>query len=195
MDKKTTVHVAAEAAVFGALTLYLVNRIASLEQRVSDLEREVIIVAKKEAKVEASHSNALRSLLENGVKHNGATDTPSHVHNHPPHVHNHAPPSAPPHVHNHAPPTAARKVTFSDDQNDDDEEALLEREFGGDDATESESVESPPQARKKPSGKAKGRSRIKVVSAPPPRKGQKGKDMDDVKAQAEAMRRAAEGDD
>uniref|UniRef100_A0A6C0CIG5 Uncharacterized protein n=1 Tax=viral metagenome TaxID=1070528 RepID=A0A6C0CIG5_9ZZZZ len=181
MDKKTTVHVAAEAAVLTALTLYLVNRVAALEQRVTTLEKEIIVVAKKEAKVEQTHGTALRSLLEGGIRRAATTEVP------PPHVHSH------PHVHNHPPQVShshvQKKVTFGDDPEEVDEE-LMEQEFG--DSEQEESSESPP-TRKKSSSKSKGRTRIKVTSAPP-RRGQKGKDMDDVKAKAAAMQKAAEGD-
>jgi hypothetical protein len=181
--------VAAEVAVFGALTLYLVNRVAALEQRVANLEREIVVVAKKEARVEQSHATALRSLLEGGVRQPSHqpvdSSIASHVHNRPTpaaHVHSHAE-----HTHHHPPPQ--RKVTFNDDPEEVDEE-LMEQEFGDDDPEESS--ESPP-ARRKPSGKSKGRSKIKVVTMPSS-KGRKGKDMDDVRAKAAAMQREAEAD-
>lgn len=187
MDKKTTVHVAAEAAVLGALTLYLVNRVSGLEQRIATLERELLVVAKKEAKVEQAHGAALKTLLTNDAN----PIAPHHVHNHPhphpqPQQHHVAP------VADRAPPVQGRRVTFSDDPDGDEDDDLMDREFGGG-SEEEEASESPQPVPKKKAGRG-GRSKLKVASTPA-KKNPKGKDMDDVRAKAEAMRRAAEADE
>lgn len=196
MDKKTTVHVAAEAVILGALTLYLVNRVAALEQRVANLEREIVVVAKKEAHVAQSHATALRTLLEGGVKQPVAVSSGApQVHNHAPHhtaqevghAHSHGE-----HTHHHHAPPVQRKVTFNDDPEEVDEE-LMEQEFGADEEPEPEESSESPPARRKPAGKAKGRSKIKVATTPS-RKTQKGKDMDDVRAKAAMMQREAEAE-
>lgn len=194
MDKKTTVHVAAEAAVFGALMLYFVNRVAALEHRVTNLERDIVAVAKKEAHVEKSHSVALRTLLEGGVRHTEVGQAvhpphPPHAHNHGEHTHHH---HAPPTANNRQPPPQQRKVTFNDDPEEVDED-LMEKEFGEDEEQEQEESSESPPVRRKPAGKTKGRSKIKVATMPTS-KGRKGKDMDDVRAKAAAMQREAEAD-
>lgn len=210
MDKKTATHVATEVVVIGSLTVYLLNRIASLEQKISQLELDLQIVAKKEAKVEQVHTAAIRELSVKVLKQ--------------PQPHGHSV------VRHHPTPSETRvprtqvssgqkdpkRVTFSDqdpdpdpaNEDDEDDDVLMEREFGSsrrddhDDQDDQEGSEDrdeeeyvPPQkaSRVAISSRSKKPARRGIVSAPARSqdKGRKSNDMEETRAIAERLRREA----
>lgn len=61
-DRKTAIHVAAETAILGGLTVYLLNRISALEQKVAELEKDTQAVARHGVVVERKQAEAINAV-------------------------------------------------------------------------------------------------------------------------------------
>lgn len=64
MDKKTGLHIAGEVVIGGAAFLYLMNRISTLENRVTELEKDCQCVAKRQAKLEKAHNHNISKIQD-----------------------------------------------------------------------------------------------------------------------------------
>ena len=189
-ENKTVLHIAAETVVFGGLTLYLLNRISSLEQEVAKLRADVQIVAKHGSNVTEAVNEVGRRVL--------AMNTQPAIKS--------AIETTPPVVSALVTPVvqqekkAAKKLQFTDDESEDEafqapqaEQHVAERM---EEVEESDEEDEPP-ARPviKPRSKSKrSQSGVKVVSSPAPPVAKKGgKDMDELKRKAAAAYAAATG--
>lgn len=167
MDKKTAVHVGAEVLVGGAAFTYLLNRIATLENRVAELEKDTQAVAKHQLKTEKNHAAHINKLMSNN----------SHQHrHHQPHIQ-----SRPqqPHVHHKTSKTPRVVIEESEDEEDEDDK-LLNDEYGEE---EPEPVVIPPPKS----------SKKNVSFKPTPKMASKG-GMEDVKKLAAEMAKRAGAD-
>ena len=170
MDKKTIVHATAEVVVLSTLTIYLINRISALENRVAELEKDNQAIAMHTVKVENGHANAIKQLAQvaqRQVTHTKVEDANRRYSQHE-------------HVQTPTNPQQKRPVRFSDDTESETD----------DDSSEELPMPPPPKPKSKSNKSKKG---IKVRPS-----GQKNdtmssrKGMDDVKNQAEYFRKAAE---
>lgn len=213
MDRKTTIHVAAEAAVLGALTVYLLGRISTLENEIKELRVDIQTVAKRELFTEQNHAQAIRQIGSQSTSSQPATShvQPPNAHVQPPrpqvqpnggHTRPQLQPARPPAqnirpaIRNQPPVRVAapqpKKVQFSDEAEPNSDEELLEEEFGSSrkvvEEVESEQEESSEevQVKAKPKKPSKG---IKIQNAP--KKSGGARDMDDIKARAAEMARRA----
>jgi hypothetical protein len=193
MNKTVITHVAAEAIVLGSLTVYLLNRIASLEQRLAQVELDVQIVARKEARVEEVHTTAIKNLASMSRN----TDTERRIEPNPvPMSSIRAPlqPSSGSGVKYSQ--QGQKKVTFSTHEEEEDDEELLAREFANEEPSDVEDEEDE-ESEEKPqrpavvtkSRKPNRRAITPSPKAPPERRG--GKNMDDTRAMAEKLRKEA----
>jgi len=181
IDKKTLIHVGAEAAVLGTLTIYLLGRISALEKEVKDLRNDLQIVAKKSVLIENSVRNGPpqpRRAVSFDDEHQRAPPQAAHQggHQQTSHVHHHQP-ANPPQQRNVHPPQNRPPPRVQEAEEDEDD-ALLASEFG----EPEEPVRPPPQQRmvRPPAGRGVSR---------------RTNDMDDVKAKAARMAAAAGSDD
>jgi len=180
MDKKLAVHVAAETVVLGSLTVYLINRIATLEARVSELEKDGQAIARHTVVTERKQAeilNAMSQVLKNG---NRQPFRPGPVENPQPKpiLKSKVQPS---------PSTGKKKAHFSDVSESSSESESEEEEEAP--------VVVAPKLKSKTTKTSKG---VKVKTARAPNETsatRKSRDMDDVKNQAAMLARAAESDD
>ena len=195
MDKKTITHVAAEAAVLGALTMYLLGRISHLENEIKELRVDLQIVAKRELQTEQNHAQAIRQI---GTQ-NASVQHPVASHVVPPPKVQPVRPAARAQPVQVARPQPApvrvtapkqKKVQFSDEAEPDSDEELLEQEFGqaAVEVVESETEESSEEVRVKSKARKHGKA-IKIPAAVKKTGG--ARDMDDIKQKAAEMARRA----
>lgn len=175
MDKKTAVHIAAETVVLGTLTAYLINRIGSLEARVSELEKDLQATALHTVSTEKKQTevlNAMGQLIKSGVRPSNAPQPHHSQHNHGNHTVKH---TTHPIVS-----SAKKKVSFSDadDELEDEEDESSE---------EPVPVVKPKSSKTKPAPRGKG-VKVSVSDAAKARK-----DMSSVRD--EAARLAPSEDD
>ena len=90
LDKKTLVHIGGEVVAVTGITLYLVNRIAVLENRVAELEKDAQAAAKHQLHTEKVHNVALNKLNERiSVQTAQRPQVPMQMHTNPQHGHGH----------------------------------------------------------------------------------------------------------
>lgn len=211
MDKKILTVIVIVVVLLATLTIYFLNRIAALEQKTSQLELDLQIVAKKEFQVEQVHTQAIRNLANLAQNARPSVTENSHlssqiakpsvlVNNPQPHpaVVRQAPQVTNPESH----AKQKKKVTFSADDDEDDED-LLEREFAAQDLDqedsnrddESSEIEERPPPKPTISKKAKKPARRGIVSATKaPSERRNSGVMDETRAIAERLRKEAGAD-
>ena len=204
MDKKTIVHVVAEAVILGGVTVYMVNRMSAMEHELKELRVDLQVVAKRQLKIEQNHSHAIRQIGQASQ----AQPARSMVHHAPPPVaqpvHRPMPAAqrppmrqAPPVQRVQPPPPVAapKRVQFTDDEDEpqDPDEELMAREFGEEPEPEEEqdeeSEEAPPVVATRARGRKPVRAGVKIPTGPGKKPG--ARDMDDVKNRAAEMARRA----
>lgn len=212
MDKKILTVIVIVVVLLATLTIYFLNRIAALEQKTSQLELDLQIVAKKEFQVEQVHTQAIRNLANLAQNARPSVTENSHlssqiakpsvlVNNPQPHpvVVRQAPQVTNPESH----AKQKKKVTFSADDDEDDEDDLLEREFAAQDLDqedsnrddESSEIEERPPPKPTISKKAKKPARRGIVSATKaPSERRNSGVMDETRAIAERLRKEAGAD-
>lgn len=183
LDKKTLIHIAGEVVVVGGLTAYLVNRIAALEAKVAELEKDLQATARHTVSTEKKQNEVLNAM-GHLIKTSGKTQQPQQVHQ----MHSHAShPTTKPHHTPHAKPAATQPVhsqkktiSFSDEPDMDDE----------DEDDEEPVVVAPVKTKTKPATRSKT---VKVAAKPVESGGRKRNDMSTTKA--EAMKLAPSDDE
>lgn len=186
LDKKTLIHIAGEVVVVGGLAAYLVNRIAALEAKVAELEKDLQATARHTVSTEKKQNevlNAMGHLIKTTGKPQQAQQGHS-MHSHQSHTSHpitkpptttHARPAAKPAVH-----SQKKTISFSDEPDLDDE----------DEESDELAVQAPVKTKTKPAARSKG---IKVSAKPAETGGRKRNDMSTTKA--EAMKLAPSDDE
>lgn len=186
MNKAQVVHVAAEAAVIGGLTAYLINENAKLKKDIAELRRDLQVIARYQLRVQQNHATAISGM----IKATRISETAKAA----------VPPSEPN-------PPVQKKVRFAEQPKpraevSDDE--LLASEFGGDEEApqddepsveeEVSSEEEEAAPIRQPSNR-RDRLKNKGKKMQPSKDRKQTTGMDDIKQRAAALKAAAEQED
>ncbi len=191
MDREKMIHIAAEAAVVGGITIYLLNRITALEEEVKLLKGDVQVVAKRNLHIEQNHATAIKQIMEAEPR-SPRPKNPIQPRSQQPPIQTNVPmrsvqhhPQSRAHHHHTQPSSKPKKVQFTDD--DSSSEDSSEEESSSEDS--SEIIEIPRPKKKTPPKKPQKRGKVKIAAT---RKAKSGnRDMDDVKTRAAEMARKA----